>query len=125
MLKRKLLLCLLTVTVVCMSCTVALAGEAPYLRIVNRSGRTIDTVYLKMSKYGDYVDGEDDVNNAPLRNGEFVEIRFLDSREHRMPHDILVVYRDNTYDEWQGLDIYDLYEFGVERDGASSYKTMQ
>ena len=123
--KKKFVLSLLVIALVMsvvMSCGAAFARrEASVLRITNRSGRTIETVFLKESDYDDYIYGEDNLNTEPLKNGEFVELSFLDSRKHAKAHDLLVLYPDGTYDEWLNKDIFDLSEIVIEKNGATSY----
>ena len=121
--KKNLVLLVLVIAIVCSFTAFASARDAQKLRIVNNSGKTIEKIGLKLSGNGDYVEGRDDLNDSPLRNGEFIEMSFLDSSERRQPHDLIAIYSDGTYDEWNGLDLHNVYEFGIERGGASSYRT--
>ena len=93
---------------------------APDFTLVNNSGRTIVNVYLSPSKYADWAP-EDELNDRPLRHGESIEIDFVDRWDHIQPYDLRVEYSNGTYDEWMELDLYHIYEMGIERNGASSY----
>ena len=121
--KKKIFLAILLILVVA-ACSVcdARTNREMKLRLVNHTGKTIVSVYLKPSKYGDY-EAEDELNeNSPLRNGEFIDMKFFDKTEHREPHDIMIVFRDNTYDEWTELNFDEFDEMTFEKDGSTSYR---
>lgn len=120
--KKKIFLAILLILVIACGACYARSNREMKLRLVNRTGKTIVSVLLKPSRYGDY-EPEDELNeDSPLYNGEFIDMKFLDRTEHREPHDIMIIFRDNTYDEWTGLNFDEFDEMTFERDGATSYR---
>ena len=120
--KKIFLAVLLILVIAAGSAFAARRNREMKLRLVNHTGKTIVTVYLKPSKYGDYEE-EDELNeDSPLRNGEFIDMKFFDKTEHREPHDIMIVFRDGSYDEWTELNFDEFDEMTFERDGATSYR---
>ena len=120
--KKIFLAVLLILVIAAGSAFAARRNREMKLRLVNHTGKTIVTVYLKPSKYGDYEE-EDELNeDSPLRNGEFIDMKFFDKTEHREPHDIMIVFRDGSYDEWTELNFDEFDEMTFDRDGATSYR---
>ncbi|MBR1485851.1 MAG: hypothetical protein IJ597_01170, partial [Synergistaceae bacterium] len=75
--KKIFLAVLLILVIAAGSAFAARRNREMKLRLVNHTGKTIVTVYLKPSKYGDYEE-EDELNeDSPLRNGEFIDMKFF------------------------------------------------
>ena len=120
--KKKIFLSILLVLAMVSVAFAARSNREMKLRLVNRTGKTIVAVYLKPSRFDDWLI-EDELNDdRPLYNGEFIDMKFYDRSEHREPHDIMIEFRDGTYDEWTGLDFGEFDEMTFEKDGATSYR---
>ncbi|CCG07363.1 hypothetical protein [Pararhodospirillum photometricum] len=91
----------LAAVLACVS-TGALAQSKQDFVLVNKTGYTIDQVYVSPSRSSDWE--EDVLGQDQLGNGEFVTIRFNRATK-TCKWDVKVVYDDNESAEWDEFDL--------------------
>ena len=82
--------------------SVALAQSPQDFTLVNRTGYTIDQVYVSPVKASDWQ--EDVLGQDQLENGQRVNITFP-KRARTCNWDLKVVYDDNETAEWSGFNL--------------------
>jgi hypothetical protein len=90
--------------------TSALAQGRQDFMLVNRTGYTIEEVYVAPSKSTDWE--EDVMGRDVLNNGETVTIRFPGSQK-TCKWDLKVVYEDTEEAEWQGFNLCEVSKIAL------------
>ncbi len=88
----------------------ALAQSKQDFRLTNKTGYTIDKVYVAPSKSNDWE--EDILGRGTLANGEWVDITFP-KKNQVCSYDLKVVYDDNTPVEWYNFDLCEVSKISI------------
>ncbi len=90
--------------------SVAQAQSKQDFRLTNKTGYTIDQVFVAPSKSKDWA--EDVLGKDVLNNGNWVNITF--PKKNQVCHyDVKVVYDDDTSAEWYNFDLCEISKISI------------
>lgn len=88
----------------------SMAQSKQDFRLTNKTGYTIDQVYVAPSKSNDWE--EDVLGRDTLSNGESVDITFP-KKNQVCSYDLKVVYDDNTPVEWYNFNLCEISKISI------------
>ncbi len=89
---------------------VAVAQSKQDFRLTNKTGYTIDQVYVAPSKSSDWE--EDVLGRDTLSDGDWVNITFP-KKNQVCSYDLKVVYDDNTPVEWYNFNLCEISKISI------------
>lgn len=104
---------MLVLGLVLLAAAPALAAGRQNFTLINKTGYTIDQVYVSATSAKDWE--EDILGQDVLSNGESVDITF-DRGESACKWDLKVVYDDQSESEWGGLNLCKISKVSIHYD---------
>ena len=118
--KRLITLCI-SLTLLCGMASFALAaGTDNDFVLVNKTGYTLDSVFVSPAKSNDW--GDDIMGRDVVADGEEVLITFHPSEGHSV-YDLQVVYDDGTKAVWPNLKLPHVDKLTIRYDRANDVTT--